>query len=135
MAKYVYAIQSGKYIKIGITKSIKWRLYAMRLHNPHELKVVARRQVADHEARLIEMRAHDALTGGGMSIGREWFEMDIPLARAIITVATRHVREELAEREKEIRAQARKRRADPVYQERQRQLEESLALSEERHTR
>lgn len=66
---WVYGIQSGIFIKVGKAVDIRARLNTFRLHNPHQLKVVLKRQV--ESPFWIEARMHRILAE--FSIGREWF--------------------------------------------------------------
>src|ERR1043166_3258559 len=86
---WVYGIQSGLFIKIGIANSIPARLKIMNLYNPHPCKVVLRRQF--QEARWVEMRMHEALAP--YAVGREWFMVDATLVRAVATVVAKQLRE------------------------------------------
>jgi hypothetical protein len=66
---WVYGIQSGPFIKVGVGNSIQARLRTMNLYNPHPCKVVLRRQC--DEPYFVEKRIHELLKLH--SIGREWF--------------------------------------------------------------
>lgn len=93
MKRYVtwlYGIQSGLFIKIGITKDIKNRLREMNLYNPHPCKVVIRRQL--EEAGKVERRMHAVLAP--YAVGREWFMVDAKLAKAALKLVVDEVREE-----------------------------------------
>jgi len=89
---YVYGIQSGLFIKIGVASNIANRLRTMNLYNPHPCKIIARRQSV--YAYYIEKRLHQTLSP--YAIGREWFLIDPPLVRAAMTVVFRKVHEEMA---------------------------------------
>lgn len=67
---YVYGIQSGRYIKVGVAQHLQGRLHTFRLHNPHPLKIVLRRTVANDY--WVEKRMHQLLDK--YAIGREWFD-------------------------------------------------------------
>jgi hypothetical protein len=74
---WVYGIQSGLFIKIGVGNDIQARLKMMNLYNPHPCKVVLRRQI--DEPYFIEKRMHELLKAH--SIGREWFTINAEQAR------------------------------------------------------
>jgi hypothetical protein len=80
---YIYAIQSGQFIKIGLARNLKRRLYAMRLHNPHELRLMAHRVIPVRWAHRIERCAHRLLAE--QTIGREWFACTAEQAREAIS--------------------------------------------------
>lgn len=88
-ARYLYAIQSGRFIKVGVAVSVADRLHTMRLANPHELKVVYRRKM--RAAYHCEKRIHEALRE--RAVGREWFEVSVDEVRAAITIGLAHARE------------------------------------------
>ncbi len=90
MMAYIYGIQSGLFIKVGMTSNLANRLREMNLYNPHPCKVVVKRHVYDG-ARAIELRVHKILAP--YALGREWFAVDAPLVRAAITIATREHKE------------------------------------------
>ena len=75
---WVYGIQSGQFIKVGVAQEIQSRLLTFRLHNPHPLKVVMRRMVPEHY--WVEKRMHELLAQ--YAIGREWFDCAPDLVRA-----------------------------------------------------
>ena len=75
---WVYGIQSGQFIKVGVAQDIRSRLFAFRLHNPHPIKVVMRRMVPEHY--WVEKRMHQLLAQ--YSIAREWFDCAADLVRA-----------------------------------------------------
>jgi hypothetical protein len=66
---WVYGIQCGDFIKVGVAGNIKFRLTTLQLYNPYPCKVVMRRQ--HRFAYRIEKRIHELLAD--VSIGREWF--------------------------------------------------------------
>lgn len=84
---WIYGIQSGLFIKIGIANDIRARLNIMNLYNPHPCKIVVRRRVT--EARWVEMRMHEALKP--YALGREWFAADVTLVRSALTVILRQL--------------------------------------------
>lgn len=67
----VYGIQSGEFIKVGITHDLKRRKHEMALFNPHPCKVVFNKYAA--VPRFIERELHKALAQ--FAIGREWFKI------------------------------------------------------------
>lgn len=103
---YVYGIQSGLFIKIGVAGNIKARLETMNLYNPHPCKVVARR-VTEY-AYLVEKRVHKILEP--YAIGREWFMVDAKLVRAALTIAIRDVCQEQTAYQIEMAARAEQKR-------------------------
>lgn len=87
---WLYGIQSGLFIKVGVANNINDRLRTMNLYNPHPCKVVAKRRIEC--AYHAERRVHQILKP--YAIGREWFAVDAPLVRAAMTIAIRDVRRE-----------------------------------------
>lgn len=85
----VYAIQSGRFIKIGVAVSIADRLHTMRLSNPHELKVVYRRKMK--AAYHCEKKVHEVLRD--KAVGREWFEATVDEIKAAMAIGLAHARE------------------------------------------
>lgn len=75
---WVYGIQSGRFIKVGVAIDMPSRLDTFRLHNPHPIKVVMRRMVPEHY--WVEKRIHHLLAA--YAIGREWFDCSPELVRA-----------------------------------------------------
>lgn len=84
---YIYGIQSGLFIKIGVAENISARLKTMNLYNPHPCKVVARR--FHTEAYQVERAAHAIMAP--YAIGREWFMADATIVRLALTVAVKRV--------------------------------------------
>lgn len=83
MLGWVYGIQSLHLIKIGVANNIRVRLHAMRLHNPHPLKVVLRRR--NENPYLIERLMHRILAP--RALGREWFDISPEQARQAADIA------------------------------------------------
>jgi hypothetical protein len=81
--RYVYGIQSGQFIKIGVANDIERRLAQMKLLNPHPCSVVFRRKIPC--ALYCERQMHDLLKA--KSIGREWFEVTLQEVRAASLIA------------------------------------------------
>lgn len=83
--RYVYGIQSGQFIKIGVTMNIAERLNDFRLSNPHKLTVVYRRKVLG--AYHCEKKMHEILND--KALGREWFDVtrDEVLAAGLVGIA------------------------------------------------
>jgi hypothetical protein len=75
---FVYGIQSGQFIKIGVARDIAKRMTIMRLHNPHGCTLVFRRWT--YCAYHCERTMHEVLAA--KSIGREWFEVTVQEVRA-----------------------------------------------------
>lgn len=86
---YLYGIQSGLFIKIGFTRDLPRRLNEMNLFNPHPCKVVLKRLCTD--TVWVEKRMHAILAP--YAIGREWFMIDVPLARATATIVFNELRQ------------------------------------------
>lgn len=84
---WLYGIQSGLFIKVGVANNIKTRLHQMNLLNPHPCKVVVRRQVAN--VWRVERRMHEMLAP--YAIGREWFMCDPPVVRTALTAVLKEV--------------------------------------------
>jgi Meiotically Up-regulated Gene 113 (MUG113) protein len=84
---WLYGIQSGLFIKVGVAKNITTRLRQMNLYNPHPCKVVAKRNLPN--AYQVEKRMHQVLAP--YAIGREWFLIDVSLVRAAMTVVIKEV--------------------------------------------
>lgn len=68
----LYAIQSGRFIKVGISANLRQRMKIMALHNPHGLECVMYRYIPRWRARFIEAKVHAELED--CSKGREWFD-------------------------------------------------------------
>lgn len=86
---YLYGIQSGLFIKIGVSRDIPQRLNHMNLYNPHPCKVVLRRLCTD--TFWVEKRMHAVLAP--YALGREWFMIDAALARATATIVFNELRQ------------------------------------------
>lgn len=97
----VYGIQSGQFIKIGVAKSIKQRLHAMRLLNPHNPKVVFRRKMV--AAFHCEKKMHEILAD--KAIGREWFDVTIEELRAAASIGVAYAKQVQQLRLLQMRAQ------------------------------
>ena len=70
----VYLIQSGSLLKIGTATDPKRRLAALRIGNPHGIRLVGYRSVPRLLAEQIERRLHK-MFAAHRRIG-EWFEID-----------------------------------------------------------
>jgi hypothetical protein len=79
---WVYAIQSGELIKVGMSKSVAGRLETISIHNPH-CRLVHKVEVGN--ARIVEKRAHKTLKAHAR--GHEWFAITPADARAAIDEA------------------------------------------------
>ena len=82
---WIYGIQSGLFIKVGVSRSIRHRLLEMNALNPHPCRVAIRYQSVD--AFWIEKRMHELLERH--SIGREWFAASVDQVRAALHEAKR----------------------------------------------
>lgn len=87
--RYVYGIQSGQFIKVGVALDITRRLHTIRLSNPHPLKVVLRRKM--RAAYYCERKMHEILKE--KSIGREWFDATVEEVHAAAIIGSAHARE------------------------------------------
>lgn len=85
---FIYGIQSGLFVKIGVANNIIARLKTMNLYNPHPCKVILRRECYGNAYR-IEKEMHRILAAH--SIGREWFTVSQEQAREAFKVAQRTV--------------------------------------------
>lgn len=74
---WVYGIQCGEFIKIGVAQHIERRLRTLKLYNPLPCSVVLRRAAPD--CYWIEKRIHHILRD--YSVGREWFKITPDQAR------------------------------------------------------
>jgi hypothetical protein len=68
---WIYAIQSGEFIKIGKTTDPVRRVGQMLLHNPHEMRVLMYRTVSKNNVYSVERRIHELLAE--WRYDREWF--------------------------------------------------------------
>lgn len=93
MIPWVYGIQSGLFIKIGVSNDIGQRLKHFQAGNPHPMRLVIRRQIP--EAFWLERRLHAILASH--SIGREWFMISVAQGRDAMKLAM----QDLALRRKE----------------------------------
>lgn len=75
--RYVYGIQSGRFIKIGVALNIEARLEDMRLLNPHNPTVVYYRRMIG--AFHCERKMHEVLSD--KAVGREWFDCSLDEVR------------------------------------------------------
>jgi hypothetical protein len=87
--RYVYGIQSGQFIKIGVAVDIAKRLDTMRLSNPHPLAVVFKRKMK--AAYFCEKKMHEVLRP--KSLGREWFNVTVEEVRQAALIGAAHARE------------------------------------------
>lgn len=88
LPRYVYGIQSGQYIKIGVAADIERRMGTMRLYNPHPFALVFKRKTAC--AYHCERRMHEIL--GAKAIGREWFEVTLDEVKAAAVIGLSEAR-------------------------------------------
>lgn len=68
--RWIYAIQSGPFVKIGVATSIARRMHKMRLENPHGLTVIYRQKMRSAVFHC-EKKMHEVLRD--KAVGREWF--------------------------------------------------------------
>jgi len=68
-ARYVYGIQCGPFIKVGVAANVAARLRQMQLANPYPLTVVLKRKMK--AAFYCERKMHEILAA--KAVGREWF--------------------------------------------------------------
>lgn len=87
--RWLYAIQCGQFIKIGVTTNLAKRLHDMRLLNPYPVKVIIRRRI--HAAFHCERKMHEIFSD--KAIGREWFEVTPEEALAALPDGMAHARE------------------------------------------
>jgi hypothetical protein len=99
--RYVYGIQSGDFIKIGVAVNISQRLHTIRLANPHPIKLVLKRRLC--AAFHCERKMHEILKD--KAIGREWFKATTEEVLAAAEIGTAYAKEVHAKR------RARERRA------------------------
>jgi hypothetical protein len=88
-ARWVYGIQCGQFIKVGVAKSIDKRLNDMRALNPHPLTVIFRRRMK--AAFYCERKMHSVLRE--KSIGREWFEVSPEEVKAAGIIGIAHAKD------------------------------------------
>lgn len=93
-ARYVYGIQSGEFIKIGVATNISQRLNAMRLLNPHPIKVILRRRLC--AAFYCERKMHEILEP--KAVGREWFKVTVDEVLAAAAVGAAYAKQVHASR-------------------------------------
>jgi T5orf172 domain len=112
---WVYGIQSGAFIKIGVANDIAARIRTFKLYNPHPYRTVLRQPCTD--AYFVERRMHELLRAS--AIGREWFAISPKEVRAAIKIALQdeavHLesqREWERQSSKRVRARARTRGRD-----------------------
>ena len=132
--RYVYGIQSGQFIKVGVSLSIKRRLDDMRLLNPHPATVVYKRKM--YAAYHCEKKMHEVLAP--KSIGREWFDATLDEVRAAAKIGFAYANEIFQRKLKEemewnayIRREQ-EARADAIISEHLRSREASLPTPEVR---
>src|SRR6478609_9752339 len=86
---WLYGIQSGDFIKIGVALNIRVRMEQFRGGNPHPIKAVLRRQ--HKEAYRLERYVHAHLKD--KAVGREWFRITVAEARAAVKLGLAEVAE------------------------------------------
>jgi len=93
-ARYVYGIQSGQFIKIGVATNMSKRLSDMRLANPHPLKVVLKRRLC--AAFYCERKMHEILKP--KALGREWFNVSVEEVLAAAEIGAAYAKQVHADR-------------------------------------
>lgn len=88
-SRYVYGIQSGQFIKVGVASNVDDRLRTMRLSNPHPLVVIFKRKML--AAFYCEKKMHEILAD--KAHGREWFHATPAEVLAAAEVGTLYARE------------------------------------------
>jgi len=78
----LYFIESGEFVKVGLTDNIDRRLFNLQLGNPLPLRLAYRRTIPRPLNKQVESLVHQRLAE--WSIGREWFRMS---ARAAVKLA------------------------------------------------
>jgi len=71
---FLYFIESGEFVKVGLAEDLKKRLFSLQLGNPLELRLVAWRTIPRALSIQTERAVHAELVD--FAIGREWFRMD-----------------------------------------------------------
>jgi hypothetical protein len=92
-ARWVYGVQCGQFIKVGVAKDIDKRLHSMRLLNPHPVSVIYRRKMK--AAFYCERKIHAILAD--KAIGREWFEVSPDEVKAAAIIGVLHAKDVLRE--------------------------------------
>lgn len=90
-APYMYGLQCGEFIKIGVANTVGARVKLLQLGNPYPMKVVIREKSI--YAYVLEKMVHTRLAE--KSIGREWFAVTIPEARQAVREAKGDLKERL----------------------------------------
>lgn len=88
VGRYVYAIKSGPFIKVGVSANMEQRMHDMRLLNPHEVELIFRRKMV--AAFHCEKKMHEVLHE--KAVGREWFVASIPEVKAALTIGILYAR-------------------------------------------
>lgn len=79
--RFIYFVQSGEFVKVGIAYDVKRRLVELRAGAPRGLVLRGQRAAPAAFARQIERQAHTALKD--FAIGREWFKTTAKHARSV----------------------------------------------------
>ena len=89
----LYVIQSGEFVKVGITDDVKKRLFSLQAGNPLPLRLRMSRTMPAALALQVEAMVHRVLAEH--SIGREWFRIEaavaVKAARPILREAERAI--------------------------------------------
>lgn len=89
IARFVYGIQCGQFIKVGVTRDLTKRLHDMRLLNPHPITVILQRKI--RAPFFCEQKMHEILSH--KAIGREWFNATSDEVLAAYEVGLAYARE------------------------------------------
>jgi len=88
MKTYVYMMEGGRFLKVGISRAPKRRREHIQSGMPIKLKISFIKSFADSErAREVEKETHAALKNAGFHLRGEWFkknEKSINLAMSLI---------------------------------------------------
>jgi hypothetical protein len=84
---FLYAIQSGAHVKVGLSRNVRQRLNEMELLNPVEPRLALYRTLTRNIAPTFEKRVHELLAG--YHYRREWFTAPISEIRLAAKITTR----------------------------------------------
>lgn len=117
---YIYAMQSGDFIKVGMSSRLVKRFEDARLLNP-DIRLVMYRTVTRNVAPAVERRIHELLAPWHHD--REWFTAPLAEVRKAAKIA-------IAEGAKVERRDYALRRTSPLTEDEQRQAHEAFARLE-----
>jgi hypothetical protein len=83
---YVYFIQTGDAIKVGIASDLTKRMVSVQVGNPHKIKVLHSINTSEEEARKIESQIHELFKR--THLNGEWFH-----ANQFMIDFIRHIKE------------------------------------------